>query len=181
MMRVVNFAHGEFYMLGAYVAISAASDLKSGCLVALPVAVVSVAIVRFAFERAFLLPLHNADILSVGLVTIGLSIFLQNTTLVIWGPKPGLNHTEIAIQCGIDRVNVRNVLIRLEENGPVKQTRRFQDRRQSSAVITAYGRSLLEGLEPNVLRTHEILLRSLRPHYCSLFENVTAETTEAQS
>ena len=159
-MRVVNFAHGEFYMLGAYVAISAASDLKFGCLVALPVAVVSVAIVGFAFERAFLLPLHNADILSVGLVTIGLSIFLQNTTLVIWGPKPGLNHTEIAIQCGIDRLNVRSVLSRLEKHGARQTRRSFQDRHQSSAVITACGRALLEELDPNVLRTYEILLSS---------------------
>ena len=41
------------------------------------------------FEWVFLRPLRNADILSTALVTIGLSIFLQNTALVIWGPKPG--------------------------------------------------------------------------------------------
>ncbi len=89
MMRVVNFAHGEFYMLGAYVAVSAATALNLGYFFALPIAVVSISIVGFAFERVFLRPLRNADILSAALVTIGLSIFLQNTALLIWGPKPG--------------------------------------------------------------------------------------------
>jgi branched-chain amino acid transport system permease protein len=89
MMRVVNFAHGEFYMLGAYVAMSAASGLNLGYFFSLPIAVVSVSIVGFAFERVFLRPLRNAGILSTALVTIGFSIFLQNTALLIWGPRPG--------------------------------------------------------------------------------------------
>lgn len=89
MMRVVNFAHGEFYMLGAYVAVSAATALNLGYFFALPIAIVSVSIVGFVFERLFLRPLRNAEILSTALVTIGLSIFLQNTALLIWGPKPG--------------------------------------------------------------------------------------------
>ena len=89
MMRVVNFAHGEFYMLGAYVAISAATSYGLGYFWALPIAVVLVAAIGYGFEQVFLRPLRNADILATALVTIGLSIFLQNTALVIWGPKPG--------------------------------------------------------------------------------------------
>lgn len=89
MMRVVNFAHGEFYMLGAYVAMSAASTFGLGYFLGIPVAIVAVAILGLVFERLFLKPLRNADILTTALVTIGLSIFLQNTALVIWGPKPG--------------------------------------------------------------------------------------------
>jgi branched-chain amino acid transport system permease protein len=49
MMRVINFAHGEFYMLGAYVAMSAATELNLGYFVALPVAVVSIAVVGLVF------------------------------------------------------------------------------------------------------------------------------------
>jgi branched-chain amino acid transport system permease protein len=89
MMRVVNFAHGEFYMLGAYVAISAATEYGLGYFAALPVAVVLIALVGFGFEQIFLRPLRNADILATALVTIGLSIFLQNTALLLWGPRPG--------------------------------------------------------------------------------------------
>lgn len=90
MMRVVNFAHGEFYMLGAYVAMSAASTFGLGYFLAIPVAIVVVAVLAAGFEWSFLRPLRNADILTTALVTIGLAIFLQNTALVIWGPKPGL-------------------------------------------------------------------------------------------
>jgi branched-chain amino acid transport system permease protein len=90
MMRVVNFAHGEFYMLGAYAAVSVASAFPLlGYFGAVPVAIVAISIIGLLFERIFLRPLRNADILSTALVTIGLSIFFQNTALVIWGPKPG--------------------------------------------------------------------------------------------
>ena len=44
---------------------------------------------RIGFEQIFLRPLRNADILATALVTIGLSIFLQNTALLLWGPRPG--------------------------------------------------------------------------------------------
>jgi branched-chain amino acid transport system permease protein len=88
MMRVVNFAHGELYMLGGYVAMSAALGLGVSYFVALPVAVLAVAVVGLAFERALLRTLRDADILSTALVTIGFSIFLQNTVLLVWGPKP---------------------------------------------------------------------------------------------
>jgi DNA-binding MarR family transcriptional regulator len=75
--------------------------------------------------------------------------------------SPGLSHTDIAAQCGIDRVNVRDILIRLEERGLVKQKRSTEDRRQSSAVITAAGRNTLSTLEPHLLRANEILLSPL--------------------
>jgi DNA-binding MarR family transcriptional regulator len=57
-------------------------------------------------------------------------------------------------------LNVRSVLSRLEKHGARQTRRSFQDRHQSSAVITACGRALLEELDPNVLRTYEILLSS---------------------
>lgn len=81
--------------------------------------------------------------------------------LTVVASSPGLSHTEIAVQCGIDRVNVRDILIRLEEKGMVSQTRSAEDRRQSSAVITPHGQALLNELEPNVRRAHEILLSPL--------------------
>ena len=75
--------------------------------------------------------------------------------------SPGLSHTEIAAQCGIDRVNVRDILIRLEERGLVRQKRNTEDRRQSSAVITAAGSGILRKLEPRLRRANEILLKPL--------------------
>lgn len=89
MMRVVNFAHGEFYMLGAYIAVSATGDLGLSYFLSVPLAVVLIGVLGWAFERTLLRPLRGADILTTALVTIGLSIFFQNSALMIWGPKPG--------------------------------------------------------------------------------------------
>jgi MarR family transcriptional regulator, lower aerobic nicotinate degradation pathway regulator len=81
--------------------------------------------------------------------------------LTVAASSPGLSHTEIAVQCGIDRVNVRDIVIRLEDRGLMRQKRSTEDRRQSCAFITAYGKTLLRELEPNVRRAHEILLSPL--------------------
>ena len=89
--------------------------------------------------------------------------------LTVVSSSPGLSHTKIAVQCGIDRVNVRDILIRLEERGLVSQTRSSEDRRQSAAVITAHGEALLTNLEPNVRRAHEILLSPLNAREKGIF------------
>ncbi len=88
MMRVVNFAHGEFYMLGGYVAVTLASALKLGFFIAVPLSMIIVAVVGLAFERLLLRRLRRADLLSTAIMTIGLSITMQNIVLQIWGPKP---------------------------------------------------------------------------------------------
>ncbi|MBV9066843.1 MAG: branched-chain amino acid ABC transporter permease [Methylobacteriaceae bacterium] len=88
MMRIVNFAHGEFYMLGAYFAVSAASGLHVGFFLALPLAVIGVTVVGWPFERFLLRRLRDADLLSSALLTIGFSIALQNVVLQVYGPKP---------------------------------------------------------------------------------------------
>jgi branched-chain amino acid transport system permease protein len=88
MMRVVNFAHGEFYMLGGYIALSAARSLNLNLFAAIPLAMLAVAILGFAFERLLLRRLRSADLLSTAILTIGLSITVQNLALQIWGPKP---------------------------------------------------------------------------------------------
>jgi branched-chain amino acid transport system permease protein len=81
--RVVNFAHGAFYMLGAYLAYSVANH--SNFWVALVVAaaimgVVGVALDRFGFRR-----LQDRDPLSVVLVTFGLLLVNEDLVRTLWG------------------------------------------------------------------------------------------------
>jgi DNA-binding MarR family transcriptional regulator len=114
---------------------------------------------------------------------INVALFLEeleewNLTPNQWGvltvvaASPGLSHTEIAPQCGIDRVNVRDIVIRLEEKGLMRQKRSEADRRQSCAYITRQGQSVLEKLEPNVRRAHEIVLSPLKPDQKETFLNL---------
>jgi DNA-binding MarR family transcriptional regulator len=105
---------------------------------------------------------------------INVALFLEefeewNLTPNQWGvltvaaATPGLSHTQLAPQCGIDRVNVRDIVIRLEEKGLMRQEQSPDDRRQSCAYVTKRGQSVLEKLEANVRQAHEIALSPLSP------------------
>ena len=61
-LRVINFAHGSFYMLGAYIALSAYRFTDSYLLAAL-IAGVGVGLFSLIFERFFMRRVYNADVL----------------------------------------------------------------------------------------------------------------------
>ena len=97
-MRVVNFSHGEFYMLGGY----ALYPLTAGAvtlfsiplvlptIVGLPLAMVAVAIFGILVERGLLRPVYTARMDRPEeyaiILTFGLSLFLQYGALVTVGP-----------------------------------------------------------------------------------------------
>lgn len=82
--RVVNFAHGSLYMLGAFVAYSAAS--RFGFWLAIPAAVISVGIIGWLMERTVLQRLYKAPELFQLVATFGLVLIIQDAALWIWGP-----------------------------------------------------------------------------------------------
>jgi len=92
-LGVINFAHGEFYMLGGYASyyiLTAFTGLHP--LWAVPIAGILVALLGLVFERIFLRPMHLDQIERPGeyaiLVTFGLSFFLLNLALAVFGPYP---------------------------------------------------------------------------------------------
>lgn len=84
-MRVVNFAHGELYALGAYIAFAVVTMLKLNFFYALILA----GVVGFSFgalvEYVLLRRRNLASIDEVMLIMIGAMIIMQNTELLIWG------------------------------------------------------------------------------------------------
>ncbi len=84
-MRVVNFAHGELYTLGAYTAYGMVALLKldffSSILVAALVGMLIGALIEYVFLRRK--DLKNID--EVMLIMIGIMIIMQNLELMIWG------------------------------------------------------------------------------------------------
>jgi branched-chain amino acid transport system permease protein len=86
--NVVNFAQGEFSMLGAYAMVILASGLGVPYLVALPISVILMAVVGVVFAGATYWPLRLRGQLPVIISTIGASIFLSNIVLVLYGPSP---------------------------------------------------------------------------------------------
>jgi branched-chain amino acid transport system permease protein len=87
-MNVVNFAHGEFYTLGAFATYFFLAylgiDFYSGVAAAM---LVGIAIGALC-ERFVLRPLQGENIDTVMLVMIGVWIFMQNTELLVWGGIP---------------------------------------------------------------------------------------------
>src|SRR5258708_8713297 len=84
-MDVVNFAHGELFMLGAYFGVIVLTATGS-FWVALVVATVIVALIGAALQVTTLRPLIGRDPLTTILTTFGISLVLQNYALWQFGP-----------------------------------------------------------------------------------------------
>jgi branched-chain amino acid transport system permease protein len=87
-MNIANFAHGEFYMLGGFIAFYLVSLVGLNYFLALPVAVVLVVMLAMVLQQAVFRRLRDAPAMTTTLVTIGLSILLENAALLLWGPQP---------------------------------------------------------------------------------------------
>ncbi len=92
-LNVINFAHGEFYMLGGYTSYLILERITGlHPVFILPVAGLLTAAVGVVFEMLFLRPMHQDKIERPAeyavLVTFGFSFFLLNLALAAFGPYP---------------------------------------------------------------------------------------------
>jgi branched-chain amino acid transport system permease protein len=95
-LRMINFAHGEMFMLGAYVAFVALSMLVSGIggagAVALTIAffaaVLVVGLIGVGIERVAYKPLRDSSRLAPMLSSLGVSLVLQTGVQIAAGPQP---------------------------------------------------------------------------------------------
>ena len=85
LMNVVNFAHGEFYTLGAYLTFAALSLPRVNFVLAIAVAILGGALLGALCERVLLRPLRGESIDTTMLVIIGLWIAMQNGELLACG------------------------------------------------------------------------------------------------
>jgi branched-chain amino acid transport system permease protein len=86
-LRMVTFAHGEVYMVGAYVGFEIIRLLHPNLLLALGAALVATAILGMAIELLAFHFLRDAPHSTSLLVTIGISILLVNAAQKVWGPE----------------------------------------------------------------------------------------------
>ena len=82
-MRIVNLAHGAYFLLGGYVALSVIWITGSWVL-AIPLAALAVGVLGLIMERIFLRPL-GFDPLRQVLLTVGFAFLFQQAALDIWG------------------------------------------------------------------------------------------------
>jgi len=87
-MRVVNFAHGEFYMLGAFLLFSLFGSLGINFFLASVVAIVAVGLSGAIVERVVLKRLREQPVEIPMLAMVALSVILQNATILVCDPSP---------------------------------------------------------------------------------------------
>ena len=90
-MNICHFAHGEYYVIGAYAAYFAYVDFGLNPILAIIVAALISFIAGAVTEKVFFMPLRRLNkgewIMNAFLLTAGLSVALQNSFKLIWGVR----------------------------------------------------------------------------------------------
>ena len=87
-LRLINFAHGEIFMLGGYIAFYAVTLFFLPWGAAFVVALGLTGIVGIAVERIAYRPLRNSPRISIMISAIGVSFLFQNLGVLIFGGRP---------------------------------------------------------------------------------------------
>ena len=83
--KMLNFAHGDVIMVGGYVCFCAVNYLGLPTGMGVLLSIVACTLLGIIVERLAYKPLRNAPSLDVLITAIGVSYFLQNAALLIWG------------------------------------------------------------------------------------------------
>lgn len=86
--KMLNFAHGDVIMVGGYISFCMTMYMGLPGWIALAIAIVVCTFLGILIERLAYRPLRGTGSLAVLITAIGVSYFLQNTALLIWGANP---------------------------------------------------------------------------------------------
>ena len=86
-MKLVNFAHGELLMLGAYVSYSVSTSFGVNAYIAVLLSMGMVALIGIAVERLAFRRVLGADKLNEIFVSLGLILIFDNIAVLVWGEK----------------------------------------------------------------------------------------------
>ena len=86
--KMLNFAHGDVIMVGAYISFCVTQYLGLPAVLSVVGAMIVCTLLGIVIERLAYKPLRSAPKLAVLITAIGVSYFLQNSALLIWGANP---------------------------------------------------------------------------------------------
>lgn len=92
--KMLNFAHGDVIMVGGYVIFIAMTSFGLNSWISILLAVIACTLLGIVIEKVAYKPLRQATSLAVLITAIGVSYFLQNMALLIFGEKP-VNFTSV--------------------------------------------------------------------------------------
>ena len=83
--KMLNFAHGDVIMIGGFMVFTAVSSMNTSAPVAILCGIIVCTVLGVTIEKIAYKPLRNATPLAVLITAIGVSYFLQNLALIIFG------------------------------------------------------------------------------------------------
>ena len=86
--KMLNFAHGDVIMVGAYISFCVTQYLGMPAIVSVLAAMLVCTLLGMTIERLAYKPLRSAPKLAVLITAIGMSYLLQNSAQLIWGSNP---------------------------------------------------------------------------------------------
>lgn len=87
-MKLINFAHGDIYMIGSYVGLFAITAMGLPFVPAILAAMVMTGILGMVVERLAYKPLRHSPKIAILTTAIGVSLFLEYTTMLVLSPQP---------------------------------------------------------------------------------------------
>ena len=87
-LKLINFAHGDIYMLGAYIGFVCTTMLKLPFLPSLIISMIGAALVGMLIERVAYRPMRKAPRIAILITAIGVSFFLENAMILFASPQP---------------------------------------------------------------------------------------------
>lgn len=92
--KMLNFAHGDVIMVGGYVVFFAMTSFNLNSWVAILLSIIVCTVLGIVIEKIAYKPLRQASSLAVLITAIGVSYFLQNIALLLFGAQP-VNFTSV--------------------------------------------------------------------------------------
>jgi branched-chain amino acid transport system permease protein len=87
-LRLINFAHGDIFMLATYIAFYSITSFLLPWWAAFLIAIILTCILGIILERAAYRPLRNSPRISIMISAIGASFLIENLAIVIFGGRP---------------------------------------------------------------------------------------------
>lgn len=87
-LRLINFAHGDIFMLGAYFAFYALAAFTLPWYLAFPLAILITILVGIILERGAYRPLRNSPRIAIMISAIGASYLIENLGIMVFGGRP---------------------------------------------------------------------------------------------
>ncbi|WP_242342667.1 branched-chain amino acid ABC transporter permease [Anaeromyxobacter terrae] len=112
-LRLINFAHGDVFMLGAYLAFYAVATFLLPWWAAFLLAILVTALFGVVLERVAYRPLRDSPRISVMISAIGASFLIENVGIVVFGGRPkGVQVPDVMnVRLGLGGVSVMSVSV----------------------------------------------------------------------